>query len=341
MVDYNSGGFVEDGNGVIFGNPDGTSNGSVADYDTWDWKQIKAAICGMASGPVTPENMTHARDVANPQSLQDAAVIFHHVQRVLEGVAKSLVDQTAALAGDDGPWKGGAADSFVVMTTNFSNQVKANAAVLSGGSTGYDSVPQQLADNAAALQSAQNKIVEIESWYVQQAINMGVSSSGTTVSVSQAQGVVPMMNQDMRSVLKSLASAYQVTVDKIITPVPVKPPTSGGGDPGGGNPSGIDPGGVDPSGIDPGGVDPSGLDLGGGDPGSGGLAGMPGGPDPQSLAGLSAMPDTGIDTGVGAGGGIGDLGGGPGPLGGAAAFPRRPGRHRRERIRRYGLRWRR
>ena len=162
MPDYNSGGFHQGDDGTIFGNPDGSSNGSVTDYDNWDWKQIKAAVYGMSSGVGTESNLAHARSIANPQSLLDAANAFFHVQRVLEGVTKSLVDQAKALAGDNGPWGGSAADSFLTMMTNFSRQVKANADVLSGGSTGDHSVPHQLANNAIAFQSAQNKLGDIE-----------------------------------------------------------------------------------------------------------------------------------------------------------------------------------
>ncbi|UXX91344.1 WXG100 family type VII secretion target [Streptomyces sp. AD2-2] len=132
MPDYNSGGFHQGEDGTIFGNPDGSSNGSVTDYDNWDWKQIKAAVYGMSSGVSTDANLAHARSIANPQSLLDAANAFFHVQRILEGVTKSLVDQAKALAGDNGPWGGSAADSFLTMMTNFSRQVKANADVLSG-----------------------------------------------------------------------------------------------------------------------------------------------------------------------------------------------------------------
>lgn len=294
MPDYNSGGFHQGDDGTIFGNPDGSSNGSVTDYDNWDWKQIKAAVYGMSSGVGTESNLAHARSIANPQSLLDAANAFFHVQRVLEGVTKSLVDQAKALAGDNGPWGGSAADSFLTMMTNFSRQVKANADVLSGGSTGDHSVPHQLANNAIAFQSAQNKLGDIDVWYAHQAVLMGVTPmSDGLIPISQKPELVAMMTDDMRAVLKSLAHSYQVTTDAIVNPTPVTSPTN--------NPdgSGNDEGLPDPNaGVN----DP---DLGGSDNGIGDGIG-----DTGSLSDLSGYPDTGLDTGTGDGiGDVGDLAG--------------------------------
>ncbi|MFD9495438.1 WXG100 family type VII secretion target [Streptomyces sp. NPDC060005] len=299
MADYNSGGFHQGDDGTIFGSPDGSSSGSINDYDNWDWKQIKAAITGMSAGVATDANESHARAVADPQSLLDAANAFFHVQRTLEGITKSLVDQAKALAGDNGPWNGAAADAFLDMMTNFSRQVKANADVLAGGSTGDRSVPHQLANNAITLQSAQNKLGEIDSWYADQAIAMGVTPmSNGLIPISQKPELVQMMNEDMRSVLKSLAHTYQVTTDNIVNPVPVNSPAN--------NPNGTGDGPPD-----------EGPDLGGPDGGIGGTG---------DLSELSGMPDTGLDKGLDTGGGIGGLDGlgGLDPSGDVAGFPGDP-----------------
>ncbi|MEU3519446.1 WXG100 family type VII secretion target [Streptomyces sp. NPDC006654] len=309
MPDYNSGGFHQGDDGTIFGNPDGSSNGSITDYDNWDWKQIKAAVYGMSSGVSTDANLAHARAIANPQSLLDAANAFFHVQRTLEGVTKSLVDQAKALAGDNGPWGGSAADSFLDMMTNFSRQVKANADVLSGGSTGDHSIPHQLANNAIAFQSAQNILADIDSWYADQAVAMGVTPmSDGLIPISQKPELVRMMTDDMRAVLKSLAHSYQVTTDAIVNPTPVTSPT---GDP---NDSGGDNGLPDPN---------AGLNT---DPGGGPDSGIGGLGDTGNLSDLSGYPGlgTGLDSGLGTGdgiGGVGDLAGPDGSGGDPASFP--------------------
>ncbi|MFF7472446.1 WXG100 family type VII secretion target [Streptomyces sp. NPDC008092] len=294
MPDYNSDGFHQGDDGAIFGNPDGSDNGSVTDYDNWDWKQIKAAVYGMSSGVSTDANLAHARSIANPQSLLDAANAFYHVQRTLEGVTRSLVDQAKALAGDNGPWGGTAADSFLDMMTNFSRQVKANAEVLSGGSTGDHSVPHQLANNAISFQSAQNLLAEIDTFYANEAQRMGVTPMADgLIPISQKPELVAMMTDDMRAVLKSLAHSYQVTTDAIVNPTPVTSPTDNPND------SGNDDGLPDPNdGLN---TDP---DLGGGsDSGIGDLG------DTGNLSALSGYPDTGLDSGLGTGDGIGDLAG--------------------------------
>ncbi|MFE4630172.1 WXG100 family type VII secretion target [Streptomyces mirabilis] len=291
MPDYNSGGFHQGEDGTIFGNPDGSSPGSATDYENWDWKQIKAAVYGMSSGVSTDANLAHARAIANPQSLLDAANAFFHVQRTLEGVTKSLVDQAKALAGDNGPWGGSAADSFLDMMTNFSRQVKANADVLSGGSTGDRSVPHQLANNAIAFQSAQNKLKEIDFWYAGQAVAMGVTPmSDGLIPISQKPELVAMMNEDMRAVLKNLAHSYQITTDTIVNPTPVTSPTGSPNDSSGGD------GPPDPSaGLN------TGLEPNGSDSGIGGIG------ETGNLSALSGLPDTGLDAGTAGGFGTGDV----------------------------------
>lgn len=222
--DYNSGGFTQGGDGTVFGDPS-SDPGSIQDYDNWDWKQIEAAINGMSAGVDNSANSSHAKSVSDPQSLQDAADIFYQVQQVLSGVAQALTDQAKALAGDNGPWKGDAADSFLTMMETFSKQVTATAAALSGGTSGVDSVPQQLADNAVNLLNAQNLISEIDTYYANEAIKSGVTPmSNGLIPISQRPQLVEWMTEDMRTVLKSLAREYQVTIDSVRSPGPVNSP---------------------------------------------------------------------------------------------------------------------
>ncbi|HEV7935090.1 MAG TPA: hypothetical protein VGP70_22615, partial [Actinomadura sp.] len=298
MPDYNQGGFTQGSDGGIYGDP-GNGGGSVSDYDTWDWKQIKAAVYGSAAASES-DAAAHAKSVADPQSLQHAAEVFLAVQRTLEMVAQSLTDQAKALAEDGGPWKGAAADSFLDMMTTFSKQVRANAQVLSGGATGTNSVPQQLANNAVSLATAQDLIVRIDQYYAAQAQRIGVGPmSNGLIPISQKPVLVKMMTDQMRQVLKSLAGEYQISIDAIRSPSGVTSPL--GSNPGAGT---IDPGagaGVPGAGaFDPGsGGMPGGVGSGGiGDPGTGGGAPVP------YMGDLSTTP-----------------GGVPGAGGGAAGLP--------------------
>ncbi|MCH0567246.1 hypothetical protein [Streptomyces sp. MUM 2J] len=225
MGDYNTGGFKEGGDGAVFGDP-GTDPGSIHDYDSWDWKQIKAAIYGMSAAVHSAENEEHAKSVSNPQSLMDAAEHFYYAQAVLSGIAESIAAQAKALAGDDGPWKGDAADAFRDTMDTFSRQVKATAVVLSGGEAG-NSVPQQLANNSVNLHNAKTKVSDIDHWYAHQARLMGVKpASNGLIPVHQRPELIRMMTSDMRAVLKSLVGEYQVTIDSVHTPPPVSSPTN-------------------------------------------------------------------------------------------------------------------
>ncbi|MFC1408808.1 WXG100 family type VII secretion target [Streptacidiphilus sp. N1-12] len=344
-TDYSGNGFNQGGDGAIFGDP-GSDPGSVSDYDTWDWKQIEAAINGMSAGVDDSDNQSHALAVSDPNSLNKAANAFYAVQVTLSEIADSLDAQAKALAGPDGPWKGDAADSFITMMTTFSRQVKATADVLSGGATGTHSIPQQLADNAVNLLNAKNKIVEIDNWYANQAIQMGVHPmSNGLIPISQKPQLVQMMTSDMRAVLKSLAGEYQVTIDSVRSPQPITSPgdnnpdtipqpnpddltnTDGLTDPGlqPANLSDLQAGQDSPLAPFPGDLstgDGSGLPFGGSDPalmdaalnpagGIGDPSPFPGGTDTGGLNGLAdpaAFPG-GTDTG------------GPGGLGDPSAFP--------------------
>ncbi|MFE2062747.1 WXG100 family type VII secretion target, partial [Streptomyces sp. NPDC059467] len=222
--DYNTGGFNDSGDGV-FGDP-GTDPGSINDYNSWDWKQIMAAINGMSAGTGSASNQERAKGISDPQSLMDAAGHFLNAQVVLSGIAKAIADQAKALAGENGPWKGDAADAFLDMINTFSRQVKATSDVLSGGEAG-NSVPQQLADNSVNLYNAQVKIADIDTWYANQAVRMGVKPmSNGLIPIHEKPELVEMMTSDMRAVLKSLAGEYQVTIDSVHTPPPVTSPTN-------------------------------------------------------------------------------------------------------------------
>ncbi|MFJ5521225.1 hypothetical protein ACIQB4_29840 [Streptomyces griseoluteus] len=330
MPDYDSGGFSKGANGDgVFGAP-GSDPGSVDDYDSWDWKQIMAAVNGMSAGTASAQNTERARGVADPQSLMDAAGEFLQVQVVLFGVAKSLAEQGKALAGENGPWKGAAADAFTDMIDTFSRQVQATAQVLSGGEAG-NSVPRQLADNSVNLQNAQRKIAEIDSWYANQAVQMGVKPMGNgLIPVGREPRLVEMMNRDMRAVLKSLASAYQVTIDAVRAPTPVTNPTDGSRNTDDNTKKTPDLGDLNAktgSGGDGGTNTPNsfrgGTGVGGGSGGSQGLGGGGelGGPGDPGSAGGGSVSGFGGGTdvgGTGTSGGIGDVGdiGGGGPLSG-------------------------
>ncbi|MGW1874406.1 hypothetical protein [Streptomyces sp. NPDC001975] len=352
---YNGGGFTQGGDGAVYGDS-GSTPGSTSDYDTWDWKQIQAAIVGMSAGVHSQANEDHAAAVASPQSLRDAADILAEVQGVLATVAQSLTAQAKALAGDNGPWQGAAADAFAGMIDGFSKQVQANVEALAGGSTGAHNVPQQVADNAVNLANAQHLIAEIDVWYANQARQMGVQPmSNGLIPISKKPQLVEMMTNDMRKVLKSLAGNYRVTIDNIKSPSPIDSPGTntsptdglpqpdplspdGLPDTGTGTGTGLDTGTPDlgtPDGTPAFSADAAtGLSTDGTptpfsgslDPGGTGALGTDGLSPNNLLATPSAFPDdTGTGTGVGADGLPGDVSAFPGDTGTGAGAGGLPG----------------
>ncbi|MEU3698354.1 WXG100 family type VII secretion target, partial [Streptomyces griseoviridis] len=303
MPDYNQGGFRQDDSG-IYGDP--TVQGSTADYDSWDWKQIMAAITGGSNLTPGAGGENRASGVAAPQTLMTAANDFQYVQQVLTMVAQSLDAQAKALAGGNGaPWQGAAADAFADTMATFSKQVASTAEALAGGTTG-SSVAQNLVWSANALTVAQSNIHAIDTWYAGQAMKVGVKPMANgLIPVSQRPDIVEMMTNDMRAELKKLASNY-AQVSQSLGQVQPKPVVSPVRDPGSANGNG---------------------GTGGGNGGTGGGSGGTGGPDLNTNTGTGGGGGTGggitppdvstLDTGGGAGG----TGGTASPFGGGTASP--------------------
>ncbi|MFJ9907452.1 hypothetical protein ACIRVK_31965 [Streptomyces sp. NPDC101152] len=212
----------------------GSGGGGSTDYQDWTWKQIKKAVTG--KDPDQPADDASASQLSNPQSLQDAADTFWYVEQVLQQVAQNLDGQTQALSGPNGPWQGEAAQAFNAAMTSLSKQVTDMANTLSGGITGDNNVPQQLANNAQHLREAISKLDDIDVWYANQALKIDPSlkMSNGRVEVHKLPQVVNMMTNDMRQVLTTLAGHYKVTQDSVAQPNMPKNPTNG-------NPSSYDP----------------------------------------------------------------------------------------------------
>ncbi|WP_371503128.1 hypothetical protein OG871_38150 [Kitasatospora sp. NBC_00374] len=326
MADYNTGGFSQGDDGAVYGSAGST--GKASDYDGWDWKQIMAAINGGAAMAATSDT-SRAAAVADPNSLVNAGNDFYRAQLVLEMVAKSLDDQSKALAGEDGPWRGEAAQSFRMAMRTFSTQVDAVAGVLSGGSAGIDSIPNQLVANGNQLARAQARIRDIDAWYAQEAQRLGVTAMGNgLIPVSKKPEIVRLMNRDMREVLTSLAGQYQITIDAVRTPPPVQPPVKAPGASDRPVPPAIGPGaGSVPSPAPfPGGSAPRVADFPGGTgaapPPVPGLPGTAGGGMPAAFPGGGAVPAPAAFPGGGAMPGMPQLDGGAGR---PRAFPGLPG----------------
>ncbi|WP_157857237.1 WXG100 family type VII secretion target [Streptomyces varsoviensis] len=217
-------------------NTDPDSNfDSTGDYSSWTWKQVMAHVTGYDPD----DTSVNGSLTSSPQSMQDAADALWYTGQVLKEAGDNLDAQTESLAGEHGSWRGPAAQSFYSVMKNLSQQVSNLTGVLTGGITGDNNVPQQLADNSQHLREAINKLMDIDNWYAQQAINYYNDHRGKfsddivmdngQIAVSQVKAIPPMMDSDMRQVLITLAGHYKVTIDQVPKAAFSNPMTGSGG----------------------------------------------------------------------------------------------------------------
>ncbi|MFJ5288142.1 hypothetical protein, partial [Streptomyces sp. NPDC088348] len=194
---------------------------STGDYTDWTWKQVMAHVTGY-----NPDDTSvNGSLTSSPQSMQDAADVLWYTGQVLKEAGENLDAQVESLAGENGSWQGAAAQSFYSLMKNLSQQVSNLTGVLTGGITGDNNVPQQLADNAQHLRDAINKLIDIDNWYGKQAVayyndhldefDEDIIMDNGQIAVSQVKAIPPMMDSDMRAVLVTLAGHYRVTIDQV------------------------------------------------------------------------------------------------------------------------------
>ncbi|PFG48639.1 hypothetical protein ATK36_3739 [Amycolatopsis sulphurea] len=310
------------------------------DFEGLTWKQIEAAVLGGGSMQPGQEGLDQAYGNVNWQSLQTAAGIFQETQQNLAMIAQAIKEQTAALAGPDGPWKGTAATNFTTMMTTLQNKFL-DLADRIGDNGGANNVPNELVNSAAYLKWAQDTIRYIDRFYAAQVIARGKQLNDGRAYISQFPDAVEMMTNDMKKVAGQLAQKYhgvsvnsgQNTPPTTPSPTPPPPPPpppplpnppplptpppppplggGPGGGPGGGGPGGPGVNGGPPPLTKPP-VPPPPGDLGGK-----GLGGN-GGPSPLNNATIPPPPG---DLG---GKGLGGNGGAPPPLS-SASIPSPPG----------------
>ncbi|HYQ64010.1 hypothetical protein [Actinophytocola sp.] len=223
----NSGGFTKDSSGV-FANPSGLPTDGT-DFEGWTWKQIMAAINGGAAIAPGSDGQQRALQISNPETLFTAASTFNTALLNLNAVAEIVTDQTAALAGPDGAWKGKGADQFVTMMSKFVAQVLARANQLSGGAAHIDNFVTQLYNDGVYLRWAQETIRYIDGFYAQQVIAMGHQFPDGRAHIADVPEAVTAMTANMKVVGQTLAAQYNLVAGKFSVP----DMTGFGGGPGG------------------------------------------------------------------------------------------------------------
>ncbi|MFS8104238.1 hypothetical protein LFM09_44730 [Lentzea alba] len=299
---YDKDGFRLGPNGGVFADPTANLTDN-RDYESWDWKQIRAAVVGYSAAPAAA--IPTSTPFADPDSLRNASVVFNRARAALQYVSDNVRLQTEALAGENGAWQSPASAAFRSMNLLFAAKLEAKAQQINGGEfVGTNNVPAQLWNSGNYLQWAQETIQWIDSYYATYVRSVGVTMGDGLARISDYPELVAQMGEDMRKVVRVLAQQYVMNTNSVTPPNPADFNVTPG-------PPGSD-GNVPP----PGGA---GGDAGAGGGGAGGGAGggNAGGnppPPPPPPPSLDVPPPPGAGGGAGGGtGGRGNAGGNPPP----------------------------
>ncbi len=202
------------------------------EWQFWDFKQIYAAIVG-AYAINGSGGQDLATSVSDPRSLWNAGNTFNYTEQVLLKGAEVLRQQAEALAGKDGPWKGPAATSFYTLMGNLAKKMEADGNAIAGNHHGQrdaatepdivarDDVPRMLVQNGNRLAHSIAEIRAIDSWYANQAKQMGAKTTAEGfVDISDPKWKIlkQYMTEDMRKVMRELVSDYGVSVAAVAKP---------------------------------------------------------------------------------------------------------------------------
>ncbi|MEV6712776.1 hypothetical protein AB0M48_12140 [Lentzea sp. NPDC051208] len=201
------------------------------DFESWDWKQIRAAVVGHAATPreSRPTSVPHA----DPNSIRHAAQVFNRARETLQFVSDNLRLQVEALAGENGAWKSPASEVFRSINLHLAANLEAKADQINGGEVmGLRSVPAQLWNAGNYLEWAQNTIKWIDGEYARYVRSQGgVRMPNALTKMSDYPEIVAQMTEDMKKVVRILASEYEISTASVVVPSAVDfQPKPGGPD---------------------------------------------------------------------------------------------------------------
>uniref|UniRef100_UPI00343A2030 hypothetical protein n=1 Tax=Lentzea sp. NPDC051838 TaxID=3154849 RepID=UPI00343A2030 len=307
---YDKDGFKLGPNGGIFADPTANLTDN-RDFESWDWKQIRAAVVGYSAAPASA--VPTSTPFADPDSIRNASVVFNRARAALQHVSDNVRLQTEALAGENGAWKSPASEAFRSMNLLFAAKLEAKAEQINGGEfVGTNNVPAQLWNSGNYLEWAQEAIKAIDVAYADYVRSIGVTMGNGLARISDYPELVTQLGEDMKKIVRVLAQQYTMNTNSVTPPNPSdfgagpQPPGTGGNQPppnlqdippppggsGGGGGGGNPPPNVD---IPP----PPGGEGGGSGGGGGGGGNLP----PPPNLNLAGPPGTGGGSGGGGGGG--------------------------------------
>ncbi len=202
------------------------------DESSWNWKQIKAAVNGGSEIPAGDSSAyEEARGVSNPESFFRLAQSFARVQATLALCRDVTQLHSHAIAGDDRPWQGGAADAFnrsmkwtVGVLDSHIDQITAAA---DKDRPEQGSIIESLVAAGNRLAYSRAVLDAIDSHYASEARRLGVEPMDNgLIPVSKRPDIVAMMDRDMRAEFERLNEQYSLTVNDLRPPPPEEPPTT-------------------------------------------------------------------------------------------------------------------
>ncbi|MET9631665.1 hypothetical protein ABZX92_29800, partial [Lentzea sp. NPDC006480] len=218
---YDKDGFKLGPNGGIFADPTAnlTDNN---DFESWDWKQIRAAVIGYSVAPASAVP-TSTPSFADPDSIRNASVVFNRARAALQYVGDNVRLQTEALAGENGAWKSPAADAFRSMNLLFAAKLEAKAEQINGGEiVGTNNVPAQLWSSGNYLEWAQKAIAATDSYYAAYIASVGVTMANGLVRISDFPELVAQMTEDMKKIVRILVQQYVMNTNSVTPPDPAE-----------------------------------------------------------------------------------------------------------------------
>ncbi|MGP3925589.1 hypothetical protein [Streptomyces sp. 8N616] len=199
------------------------------DYGSWDWWQIYNAMTGT---DLTVAHYGAEGGFSDSKSLYAAADSFSNAHDTFLCIEEAVKYYADALAGDDGPWKGPAADMFHGDMEHFAKSCHSFAESLAGGPRGTHALANSLCRVGDALAQYQDLAGEIKRYYFAEARRRGkVKSNGNTYSIRKDTDpeVDEALRNDLRTGLDRLTKEHYE--DKIKAgDVKPPPPKSGAGD---------------------------------------------------------------------------------------------------------------
>ncbi|MFG1918542.1 hypothetical protein [Micromonospora sp. NPDC048898] len=238
MADADAGSWGHSADPVATFPPLAVSTENVNDLETWarmdppGWRRIKAAVTG-GSAIESEAGYAYAATLVSYPSLIEAANSFQQTYNLLQWLETFVNLHAHAIAGEEKPWQGKAAQAFLAKMDYLSEFLGRQADRLLGGAGMPDSVsvPYELMMSGSYLKWAQEQInyLDVE-WAKIAAANKANLTDGGNVAISSTPYARPMTDQMLQVALELAKQYSRLSYDAVSapdgdgSPAPTPPP---------------------------------------------------------------------------------------------------------------------